>query len=407
MNKLDLKISAELGWQSLIAESVTNRFEEIRSLRRHLHQFPEPSGSEYRTTQYLAQRLETFGFSITKGPDGRGLIVENQAQKSAARVGLRADIDALKIQDQKQTQYCSQIAGTMHACGHDAHTAVVYGAILALHDLEQSGAVTDIPWRAIFQPAEETNQGAIEMMKAGAVDGLEALFAAHMDPSRTVGTIGVRNHEFTADCSELEIEVIGRGAHAARPHEACDPIAAVAQLISSIFLFVPRSTNSQEPVVVSFGQIIAGENPNVIPDRVIVRGTLRTLHQHVTDTTVLHLERLARGVAEASGTTIHVRQKHGPPAVHNNVSLNEMIKSAASDVISAANISTIPKPSMGGEDFANYLHRVDGAMFRLGCSSSDEPAPPLHSPLFDIAEESLAIGARILAGSVIYWMLRS
>jgi amidohydrolase len=395
------------GWQTVIEKSITDRFDEIRTLRRDLHQNPEPSGAEYLTTKTLSDRLKRYGFTIRTGPDQRGLIVDNPHVADAPRVGMRADIDALKIQDQKQTAYCSQVSGIMHACGHDAHTATVYGAILALHDLEQSGVMKGIPWRAIFQPAEETNQGAIEMVQAGAVNGLQALFAAHMDPSRKVGTIGVRENEFTADCSELEIEVIGRGAHAARPHESCDPIAAVAQLISSIFLFVPRSTNSQEPVVVSFGQIIAGDTPNVIPDRVLVRGTLRTLHQHVTQTTVLHLERLARGVAEASGTTIHVRQKHGPPAVHNDVYLTEIITEAAKGVLGADGISIISKPSMGGEDFANYLEKVDGAMFRLGCASGDVPAPPLHSPLFDIEEESLAIGAKILAGSVVHWLIRS
>lgn len=402
-----MDFSGPEGWQTVIGKSITDRFDEIRTLRRDLHQNPEPSGAEYLTTKTLSDRLKRYGFTIRTGPDQRGLIVDNPHVADAPRVGMRADIDALKIQDQKQTAYCSQVSGIMHACGHDAHTATVYGAILALHDLEQSGVMKGIPWRAIFQPAEETNQGAIEMVQAGAVNGLQALFAAHMDPSRKVGTIGVRENEFTADCSELEIEVIGRGAHAARPHESCDPIAAVAQLISSIFLFVPRSTNSQEPVVVSFGQIIAGDTPNVIPDRVLVRGTLRTLHQHVTQTTVLHLERLARGVAEASGTTIHVRQKHGPPAVHNDVYLTEIITEAAKGVLGADGISIISKPSMGGEDFANYLEKVDGAMFRLGCASGDVPAPPLHSPLFDIEEESLAIGAKILAGSVVHWLIRS
>lgn len=396
----------QTDWRQAIRDSVTANFHEIQHVRRHLHQNPEPSGEEFSTTQFLTENLNKLGMQVEVGPNQRGLIIEPNSSEQHAVVGLRADIDALRIQDQKQVSYCSQKEGLMHACGHDAHTAIVYGAILALKDVVQSQVVPSIPWRAIFQPAEETNEGATEMVKAGAVDGLQALFAAHMDPSRPVGTIGIRENEFTADCSELEIEVIGRGAHAARPHEACDPIAAVAQLISSIFLFVPRGTNSQEPVVVSFGQIIAGQNPNVIPDRVIVRGTLRTLHAEVTKTTIMHLERLARGVAEASGTTIHVRQKHGPPAVHNDPHLTQMIRQAAADLIGEENIQIIPKPSMGGEDFANYLDKVPGAMFRLGCAEAGKAAPPLHSPLFDIEEEALKVGAMILAGSVIHWMMQ-
>lgn len=391
-------------WGVLIDKSIEARFEEIRAVRRHLHQYPEPSGEEFNTTTFLLERLSEHGLKPRVGPSLRGIIVDAPRAEGVPTIGLRADIDALRIQDQKQTSYCSQVDGIMHACGHDAHTAVVYGAILALLDLETSGATQCIPWRAIFQPAEETNAGAMEMVAAGAVDGLQALFAAHMDPARHVGTIGVRNNEFTADCSELEIEVLGRGAHAARPHEACDPIAAAAQLISSIFLFVPRGTDSQEPVVVSFGQIIAGQNPNVIPDRVLVRGTLRTLRNEVTKSTILHLERLARGVAEASGTTIHLRHQSGPPAVHNDPLLTEIISESASAVLGPENVLTIPRPSMGGEDFANYLQKVPGAMFRLGCAEGNGPAAPLHSPLFDVAEESLGIGAKILARCVIgYW----
>ncbi len=391
---------AEESWQAAIDRSVDARFDEIRDVRRHLHQHPEPSGEEFRTTLYLQEKFKEYDLKIKVGPEHRGLIVDNPGA-SAAKVGMRADIDALRLQDQKQASYCSKIDGIMHACGHDAHTATVYGAVLALLDLEKWGLFDAIPWRAIFQPAEETNKGALHMLEAGAVDGLEALFSLHMDPSRQVGTVGVRPNEFTADCSELEIEVLGRGAHAARPHEACDPIAATAQLISSIFLFIPRGTDSQEPVVVSFGQIIAGDSPNVIPDRVLVRGTLRTLRSEVSRSTIMHLERLARGVAEASGTTIRVRHKSGPPAVHNNVALTNIITAAAMDVLGLDDVQTIPRPSMGGEDFANYLQKVDGAMFRLGCVKDEATAAPLHSPLFDIEEESLSIGAKILARCVV------
>ncbi|WP_417849162.1 M20 metallopeptidase family protein [Thalassoglobus sp.] len=390
------------SWQQAVERSVNDHFDEIREVRRYLHQHPEPSGAEVETTQYLARRLQKFGVKVQFGPENRGLIVDGPAF-TTPKVGLRADIDALRIQDQKQTSYCSQVDGLMHACGHDAHSATVYGAMLALIDVEKSGLVDSIPWRVLFQPAEETNEGARQLVEAGAVDGLQALFSLHMDPSRQVGTIGVRTGDFTADCNELEIEVLGRGAHAARPHEACDPIAAVAQLISSIFLFVPRSTDSQEPVVVSFGQINAGQNPNVIPDRVLVRGTLRTLREEVSKNTISHLERLARGVAEASGTSIHVRHHGGPPAVYNDPRLTEILTSSATAILGRENVQEIPKPSMGGEDFANYLCKVKGAMFRLGCASGDSPAPPLHSPLFDIDENALAIGAKILARSVIQW----
>ena len=391
-------------WGPIVDDAVERHFEEMVAMRRHLHQQPEPSGEEVETTQYLKASLESLPVRSRTAPSGRGLIVDSGNR--AARIGIRADIDALRIQDQKTCPYRSQVDGVMHACGHDAHTATVYGAMLALIDFNEKHPDVIVPWRVIFQPAEETNKGAVEMVDAGAVDGLQALFGVHMDPSRSVETVGVRSGAFTADCHELEIEVLGVGAHAARPHEACDPIAATSQLISSIFLFVPRSTDSQDPVVISFGQIIAGENPNVIPDRVVVRGTLRTLDERISLATIQHLERLARGVAEASGTKIFVRHQHGPPSVYNDPELNNILLDSAIKLLGETNVENIPRPSMGGEDFANYLKSVRGAMFRLGCALPDLKAPPLHSPLFDIDERSLAVGAKILARSVVAWSQR-
>jgi amidohydrolase len=224
-----------------------------------------------------------------------------------------------------------------------------------------------------------------------------------MDPSRPVGTIGVRHGDFTADCHEMKIEIHGRGAHAARPHEGVDPIAIAAQLISSIYLFVPRSTDSQDAVVVTFGQIHGGHSSNVIPDHVVLRGTLRTLDSGVSEATIRHITRLARGLAEASESVIDIQWESGPPPVKNDAELVNLLTEAGKSVVGATNVHPIRRASMGGEDFANYLTKVRGAMFRLGSSPGPGPAPPLHNPLFDIDERSLAIGAQILAHAVIRW----
>jgi amidohydrolase len=394
-------VTPDLDWTRGLTETVAQSAERIREARRHLHQHPEPSGGEVQTTRYLASLLASEQLEPTILPGGRGLWVDFG---SAPSIGLRADIDALWIRDEKSVDYRSRCDGVMHACGHDAHSAIVYGAISAILRLDRAGK---LPWpvacRAIFQPAEETNLGAVEMVHAGALDGLTDLISLHMDPSRPVGTIGVRHGDFTADCHEMKIEIHGRGAHAARPHEGVDPIAVAAQLISAIYLFVPRITDSQDAVVVTFGQIHGGHSSNVIPDHVVLRGTLRTLDSGVSEATIRHITRLARGLAEASESVIDIQWESGPPPVKNDAELVNLLTEAGRSVVGATNVHPIRRASMGGEDFANYLTKVRGAMFRLGCSPGPGPAPPLHNPLFDIDERSLAIGAQILAHAVIRW----
>lgn len=390
-------------WGQFLDHVISRRFDDLVALRRHLHCYPEPSGREFQTSAYVDTFLSAEKFEIRRGPGRRGLIVDPPEAPAGPRIAIRSDLDALFIQDAKQTEYRSRIPGVMHACGHDGHTATVAGAALALHEAARAGALPwPVCWRAIFQPAEETSKGAHEMIDAGALDGVSAVLGVHMDPSRPTGAIGFRSGPLTASCDEMEIRIRGRGGHAARPHESIDPIAAAAQLISSIYLFVPRATDSHDPVVVTFGQIIAGDNPNVIPEHVTLRGTLRTLGGAARERTKEHIRQLARGLAEASGAKIAVEFLVGTAAVINDPVLTDLVREAAVGVLGAENVHQIAKPSMGGEDFSHYLDRVPGTMFRLGCAPSS-PAPPLHSPDFDLDEQAIAIGARILARTVVLW----
>lgn len=395
-------------WMDPLDAIVDDCADLMRIVRRHLHAHPEPSGKETATATLIANHLEREGISPQIVAEKRGVIAESLDAGGPANpmIAIRADTDALHIQDRKKTEYASCIAGVMHACGHDAHTAIGLGATIALTRAARDGVFAKpLHWRSIFQPSEETNRGALEMVDAGALKDVAAIIALHVDPGRHVGTIGVREGAFTANCVELELTVTGRGGHAARPHESFDPIAAVAQLISSIYLFIPRRVNSQEPVVVSFGQIHGGENSNVIPDEVVVRGTLRTLHAATTQATIDHIKRLARGIADASETRIELKTIDGPPAVINDAKLKGFIEIAARDLLGAENVYNIERPSMGGEDFANYLPKVPGAMFRLGTASESINPCSLHSPDFDIDEDALKIGAKILARTVVGWSL--
>src|SRR6185295_15307919 len=268
------------------------------------------------------------------------------------RIALRADIDALRIEDQKQTPYRSTVPQVMHACGHDAHTATMFGALLALDRLECDRELPwPITWRGIFQPAEESGDGAKAMIAAGALENVAVILAAHVDPTRRLGTIGVRSGSLTASCDDMRITVQGRGGHAARPHESNDPIAAAAELVSTLYQFVPRATDSQDAVVVSFGQIHGGQNANVIPEEVMLEGTVRTLNREVREKTVQHIRTLADGIEQVTGATVEVSFRRGSPSVQDDETLTQLVANVASDLLGANNVTTMPRPSMGSEDF--------------------------------------------------------
>jgi len=389
-------------WREAADAAAAESAAAMVEVRRRLHAHPEPSGEEFGSSHFIQQCLVEAGLEARLTPSGRGVLVDPSAGPPRHGIALRADIDALRIQDEKTAPYRSQRPGVMHACGHDGHTATVFGALLALHRLERDGALPwPVAWRGIFQPAEETGEGALEMVAAGALEGVDAVLAAHLDPSRPVGRVGVRYGALTAACDALQITIRGRGGHAARPHESLDPIAAAAQLISAIYLFVPRGGDSHDPVVVTIGQIQAGDNPNVIPDQALLKGTIRTLGGPVRERVQAHLQQIARGVAEASGAQIDLCITPGAQSVVNDPGLTDLLKSAATDVLGGGQVDIIARPSMGGEDFSYYLDHVPGAMFRLGCASPEVGNAPLHSPLFDLDERALVIGARILARAVV------
>ena len=396
------------GWQNLLARAIDDRFDQMIALRRHLHENPEVSGEEYETSLHIYQILDTVGLTVRLGPDGRGVIVDfatNGNGESGGLFALRADIDALYIQDEKQVPYASKRDGVMHACGHDAHAALVCGALLAILDLSKQGQLPCQPrLRGVFQPAEESCEGAVQMIEAGALDGVGAILAAHVDPTRRIGRIGLRPGVLMANCEDMRITITGRGGHAARPHEARDPITAAAQLINWLYLQIPRSTDSQEAVVITIGQIQGGHTPNVIPERVELRGTLRTLDRGVRERTMEQVRQLAAAVAMGSHTKIDVEFGVGAESVYNDPQLIDLVGRTVVDVLGDEGVESIPRPSMGSEDFAFYSARTAGAMIRLGCVSDRGGGPLLHTPQFDIDEEALRIGALVLAHTAIRWL---
>lgn len=396
-------------WRDQIAATIDRLFPKMVELRRHLHMNPEPSGEELATSMLLYQLLGDCGYVVRLGPEGKGVIADlelSPAEAATRRLAIRADIDALQIQDEKTVRYRSQIPGTMHACGHDAHTAIAATALTAIADLRKQGALPVVPHvRGIFQPAEETCQGARQMIGAGALDDVAAVLALHVDPSRRVGCFGIRDGLMTANCDEIRIHIWGRGGHSARPHEARDPISASAQLISWLYSQLPRTTDSQDAVVFTIGTINGGHHANVIPDQAELTGTLRTLNKRVRDNAIALIQRSASAVAEGSQTRIEVEFGQSAQAVDNDLAMAQLVRDSCTSAFGAGAIQEIARPSMGSEDFAYYLAEVPGAMIRLGSAREETTRHGLHSPLFDIDEECLRFGSRLFATTMVEWAL--
>lgn len=376
-------------------------------LRRHLHQHPELSGEERESSLLVYANLGDEGFAVRLGHDGLGVLADYETTTAPTDLpifAMRADLDALPIQDEKKATYHSSHDGVMHACGHDVHTTIVHGAISVLKHLDEQNL---LPWpiriRGIFQPAEETCEGALRMIESGALDGVAAILATHVDPSLAVGRAGVRDGVLTASCDEVLIQVRGRGGHAARPHESKDPISAAAQLINALYLHLPRVTDSQDAVVATIGRISGGRNSNVIPDKVELKGTIRTLNLRVREEAKQHVLRIANGVAETTETLIEVGFGVSSPSVVNDASIMALARITIVDLFGASAIHEITRPSMGSEDFAFYLEHIPGALVRLGSAGPSVERTALHTPNFDVDEGVIRVGVRFLVQQAIEW----
>lgn len=402
-----LNLKEVSDWESELNIAVTRRFEQIVERRRWMHMYPEMSDSEFKTSQEIRSWLleeELEATLVTE--DQRGVVcnLEFDDDPESPLIALRADIDALPIQDSKTVPYRSRCDQVMHACGHDVHTSVVYGALVVIKDLHDRGA---LPWpvrvRGIFQPAEETCRGAREMIQRGVLEGVSTILATHVDPTHSAGEIGWREGVLTASCDELIFEVHGHGGHAARPHQCVDPIAAGVKLVDSLYNLVPRACDAQHPIVCSIAKFSSGDTANVIPDFAEIRGTLRALERDSRQTALLKIQHICDGISRATGTRIEFERGVNSPSVVNDARACLLLRHASEKVVGERNVFELPRPSMGGEDFAYYLESVPGALFRLGCGRHGVAKTGLHTPGFDVDESVIGTGASILARSVIQW----
>jgi len=379
-----------------LAAHIAAQTETIRETRRYFHAHPEPSGQEFRTTAYLAEQIEELGLAHRLGLDGRGLIVDFPHPKASRFIALRADIDALRLQDEKTVSYRSKENNLMHACGHDAHTAMALGAIRALSATPDL-LPADMSWRFIFQPAEESATGAREMIEWQALDKVEAILALHVDPTLHAGQVGFREGALTACCEEFDLILEGTGGHGARPHTTCDPVIAAAQIVQAVYALLPRSHDARDPLVISFGVIQGGINPNVIPESVQLRGTIRSTDPALSRRVRQRMREIIDGIAQANNLRASFSIAYSLPAVNNDPALTHLCRNVCRYLLGEEGCVTIEKPSLGGEDFAWYLKEVPGCMLRLGVGTPLQPVLHLHSTAFDINEAALPIGARVLA----------
>jgi len=387
-------------WRSTLDASIDASRPRLAELRRHLHAHPEPSGEEIETTKHLAALLASTGLEVRTTAPRTGLVAEPRDQGSAPRVAFRADIDALRVADEKSTPYRSRCSGVAHACGHDAHATIAAGAALAL--LAAGDALPwPVPWRVIFQPAEETSTGARLMVAEGAVDNVSAIVGLHVDPERKLGRAGFARGVLTAYCNEVDVVVHGVGGHAARPHHAADPVLAAVELVSSAYRSLPRAVDSRDPAVLTFGSIHGGDARNVIPEEVRLAGTSRTHSAAVRDAVERRLKEVAAGVAATTGTRIELIFRHGPDAIVNDPATTAVCEQAVAELLGADAIERITVPSLGGEDFSEYLAKVPGCFFRLGTATGSAPPPLLHSGRFDLDDDVLVLGAKLIARSVV------
>jgi amidohydrolase len=375
---------------------------ELVAFRRHLHRHPELSGHEQQTAALVAGELRRWGWQVREAVGRTGLLAELGPQ-GAPLVALRVDMDALPVEERTGLPYASCQQGLMHACGHDFHTTIGLGVarllgVLAAQDPQSLTARV----RLLFQPAEETAQGAAWMKADGATDGVQALFGVHVFPSLPVGSIGVRSGSLTAAAGELEVEVLGEGGHGARPHQSTDAIWIAARVVSGLQEAISRRLDALHPVVVSFGRIEGGKAFNVIADHVRLLGTVRCLDLDVHAQLPGWIEDTVQALCRGHGGEARVRYRVIAPPVHNDHALTELVATAAADLLGRERVLWLEQPSLGAEDFAELLQGTRGTMFRLGVAGPDG-CSPLHSNTFAADEGCLPVGIAVLTQALVRW----
>lgn len=360
-------------------------------VRRRLHRIPERGFAEFKTQKVIMETLDALGIPyVTERTWVIGLI---KGALPGDVIALRADIDALPLTEPEGCAFRSEHPGMMHACGHDAHAAILLGAAKVLVGMKDTlrGTV-----KLLFQPAEETDGGAEPMVKAGAMENphVDRVYGLHVMPNLPLGTVETRAGTLNASTDTVRLTIYGRAGHGAYPERGADAIVCAAQVISSLQTLVSRNLSPLSSAVLTIGEISGGTAGNIICDKVTMRGTLRTANSEIRAMMKQRIEEVACGVAQAMGCSADVDITPGYAALVNNAQEAMRIRRVAGRLFGRENAVEKPEPSMGGEDFSFFCDEAPGAFFHIGCvRKEDMPAPPLHSRDFAIDEECLVIGA--------------
>ncbi len=390
-----------------LKEKVFKKIEKINDhiiqIRHDLHQNPELSGHEEDTKFLIKGILEAVGYEITESDKHFGLVADLIVDEKKKRVAIRADMDALPIEEQTKRPYASKKKGVMHACGHDSHTAIALGVALALVEFKE-----ELPGnvRFIFQPSEESKEGgSVEMIKEGCLEGVDAIFGLHAYPYLQTGQIGYKYGVMMASADVFSVEIFGKSSHGARPHEGVDAILVTSMIVNSLNHIVSRRIDPLHPAVISLGTIEGGKAPNIICDHVLFKGTVRTVNESVRKNIPKMMEKSIAGICASMGARYKFDYEFGQPELINDNKMVDIVVNEAQKIIGKENCIDLETPVMGGEDFSEYLQIVPGAFFRLGtCNKEKGTCVPQHNSRFDVDDDALEVGMKIISSTVIEFL---
>lgn len=381
---------------------IDENYEEMVGIRRHLHEYPELSFEEVETPAYIAAYHKELGHEVREGVGGRGVVAVLRGARPGKTVALRADFDALAIQEENDLPYKSKVAGKMHACGHDGHTATLLGLAKALNKMK-----SEITGNIIFihQHAEEVAPGGAKpMIEDGCLDGVDVIFGTHLWAPTPIGEILVKDGAIMAAADKVEIAIQGKGGHGAEPHHSIDAVTLASQFVISAQQLISRRIDPLKSAVLTIGHFEAINPFNVIADRVKLAGTIRTFEEDVRTQMEQELEAVLNATCLAFGASYEYRYTRGYPPVYNHQKETEFVAQLASTVPGVEQVKTCP-PFMVGEDFAYYLEKVPGTFFFTGAKSPEwETAYPHHHARFNFDEHAILIAAKTLGKATLQYL---
>ena len=379
-----------------VKKSVADITPQVVTWRRQIHKNPEVGFEEHKTAALVESVLKEAGIEVTRFPDSTAVLGVIKGAKPGRTIALRADMDALPVQELIETEFKSEVPGVMHACGHDVHTAVLMGAatVLAQHKDELAGTI-----KLFFQPAEERFPGgALGMIENGVMEGVERVFGLHVGVDLETGKLAVSHGYSHANCDMADIRIIGKGGHGAVPHRTVDAVVIGSQIVLALQTIVSRNVSPQDSAVISVGSIQSGSIHNVIAEEALLKLTIRSLDPNTRVLIRERIEAIVKGISEAMNATYEIEYVMGYPSVNNNVEMADMFKGVGEQIVGEGNVEVRTIPTMGGEDFAYFAQKAPGSFLRLGARPDKEVVANAHNPKFEVNEDCIPIGLAAMIG---------